>query len=146
MASNEKIQPYAGCVNPDDFPEERLLRERLVLLKCVKKDIHSVLSGDGESIEVGEYYIGIAYYDRMMPPEYTDIRRHIILADSDGSLGTPFQECCFRVISDPCEIMTTITTTGNMIYHWRKAQEQLVDKPDNTIHFIVHHEKTWLQS
>ena len=133
MVSKKTIKPYAGCVNPDDFPEERLLRERLVLLKCVKSDTVTYMSGKSFYTEEGKYYTGILRYRNCPPILHNEATWLVQLTNEKGLEGSHFVAECFEIISDPCGILSSNLHWQRMILQWKKAREQLVDKSKNIV-------------
>lgn len=53
---------YQGAVNPEEYPHDRLVKERVALLRCVDDKALPHTLGPGSVPEVGKHYLAISSY------------------------------------------------------------------------------------
>ena len=104
---DNSIHPiYHGAIDPAEYPHDRLIKERVALLRCVDNKPLSNVLGPASIPETGKYYIA----DSTFHGNFFDFKAdrpvfwaHVI--DKTGRNGKSYPNEDFEIVDDPCGVM-----------------------------------------
>ena len=103
---NQTHPVYQGAIDPEEYPHERLVRERVALLRCVKNKSLPNVIGLGSVPEVGKHYLAVSSYHGNFFDFKADkpvFEVHLIDQTGRKKCSLPYED--FDIVDDPWNVM-----------------------------------------
>lgn len=102
---NEERRVYYGAVNPADYPHERLVRERIALLRCVADEPVRNTFGPGKVPEIGKHYLAMSSFHKnffAFDPDHPVFEMSVLDTSGHNRCAFPYED--FEIVDDPYNV------------------------------------------